>query len=115
MKRVEIPGHAPLELAHLVLEAKGTLTNRGTLVEGVPARIEALSRELEIHLLSAETLGTLAEVARSVRARAEVVRDDGARPRGDASALAGRGRNPPRAPETSGGPSGLLEHKDEAA
>ncbi len=75
MKRVEIPGREPLELAHLLLDVNGTLTSRGTLLEGVPERIEALKRELEVHLLSADTFGSLAAVGAVLGVGAAVVVD----------------------------------------
>jgi P-type E1-E2 ATPase len=58
-----IPGRHPLELEHLVLDVNGTLTDRGTLLEGVPERLGRLRERLEVHLLSADTFGTLASVA----------------------------------------------------
>lgn len=63
MRTIEIPGRAPLELAHLVLDVNGTLTVGGELVHGVAAGLRRLGDELEVHLLSADTFGTLSEVA----------------------------------------------------
>lgn len=61
---LELPGAAPLQLEVLVLDVNGTLTDRGTLIEGVAERISALRATFAIHLLSADTYGTLDEVAR---------------------------------------------------
>lgn len=61
--RVEIPGRAPLELDYLLLDVNGTLTERGVLLEGVEDRIRRIGEQLEVRLLSADTFGTLAEVA----------------------------------------------------
>lgn len=71
--RVEIPGRETLDLEHLVLDVNGTLTDRGALVEGVPARLERVERMLHIHLLSADTFGTLDAVATSLGAEARRV------------------------------------------
>lgn len=60
--RIEIPGGAALEVSALVLDVNGTLTARGDLLEGVRERLAALAGELEIHLLSADTFGTLERV-----------------------------------------------------
>lgn len=60
---VEIPGRAPLELEHLVLDVNGTLTDRGVLIDGVGERLARVGERLEIHLLSADTFGSLERVA----------------------------------------------------
>ncbi len=52
-----------LTIAHLVLDVNGTLTNRGELIDGVAKRVAALGARLEVHVLSADTFGTLASVA----------------------------------------------------
>ena len=61
--RIEIPGRPPLRLEHLVLDVNGTLTDRGALVDGLSERLARVGEALRVHLLSADTLGTLAEVA----------------------------------------------------
>jgi soluble P-type ATPase len=60
---VPIPGGVDLHLRHLLLDVNGTLTNRGTLVDGVQERIQRLRSRLEVHLLSADTFGTVDDVA----------------------------------------------------
>jgi len=58
MIEVKIPGLKPLLLAHLVLDYNGTLACDGKLLEGVRERLEVLSRQLEIHVLTADTFAT---------------------------------------------------------
>lgn len=70
---IHVAGHAELRLEHLLLDVNGTLTNRGALVDGVAERLAALAGTLEIHLLSADTFGTLAQVAGALGARARLV------------------------------------------
>jgi soluble P-type ATPase len=70
---LDVPGHGLLELEHLVLDVNGTLTDRGDLVDGVQARLARLREALEIHLLSADTFGTLSAVAWALDARAVTV------------------------------------------
>lgn len=60
---VEIPGAPPLRLEHLVLDVNGTLTARGELVPGVAQRLAAIAELLEPRLLSADTFGTLDDLA----------------------------------------------------
>jgi len=60
---IEIPGRPLLEIEHLLLDLNGTLTDRGRLVDGVTDRLSRLRRRLELHALSAETFGTMDELA----------------------------------------------------
>jgi P-type E1-E2 ATPase len=70
---VEIPGREPLGLEHLVLDLNGTLTDRGELIEGVAERLAQLHDRLEVHVLSADTYGTLAAVAAELGADVRTV------------------------------------------
>ena len=70
---VSIPGFADVRLEHLLLDVNGTLTNRGALMDGVAARVERLRDELDIHLVSANTFGSLDSIAESLRVTAVAV------------------------------------------
>jgi soluble P-type ATPase len=70
---VDIPGRGRLELAHLVLDVNGTLTDRGMLIAGVAERLERVAAQLDVHLLSADTFGRLDGVARELGAAPTVV------------------------------------------
>jgi len=56
-----------------VLDLNGTLTNRGELIEGVTERLARLGARLEVHVLSADTFGTLATVTADLGARVHAV------------------------------------------
>jgi soluble P-type ATPase len=71
--RVEAPGRPALELDFLLLDVNGTLADRGTVLAGVEERIAALADELEPRLLSADTFGSLGEVAARLGAQAQAV------------------------------------------
>ncbi|MDF9409961.1 MAG: hypothetical protein A4E52_01011 [Pelotomaculum sp. PtaB.Bin013] len=59
-----LPGrNLVLELHHLMLDVNGTLTVDGQLIPGVKERIKNLKDKLDIHLLTADTLGRGADVA----------------------------------------------------
>lgn len=58
-----VPGLPSIELEFLLLDVNGTLTNRAELLDGVAPRIAALRALLEIRLVSADTFGTLDELA----------------------------------------------------
>jgi P-type E1-E2 ATPase len=66
MRTFRIPGVGELELAHLVLDLNGTLSDRGELIDGVATRLAGLARDLELHLVTADTLGTADRLARSL-------------------------------------------------
>lgn len=66
MLRADIPGFGALELTHLVLDLNGTLAVDGALVPGVAGRLEALGAHLSIHLVSADTHGNAARLAREL-------------------------------------------------
>lgn len=66
MIRVSIPGGDDIEFHHLVLDMNGTLTTNGLLPDGVAQLIEQLRDKLAIHLLTADTFGTGAQVSREL-------------------------------------------------
>ncbi len=59
MIRIEIPGREALEISHIVLDYNGTIAVDGALVAGLDAPIEALSKLVELHVLTADTYGTV--------------------------------------------------------
>jgi P-type E1-E2 ATPase len=75
VRLIDIPGRPPLELEYLLLDVNGTLTNRGEVIEGVDAGLRNLRETLEVHLLSADTFGSLQRVASRLGTRATIVRD----------------------------------------
>lgn len=56
--RIEIPGYKVLELKYLLLDYNGTIALDGAISETVKKRLEQLSQELEIYVLTADTHGT---------------------------------------------------------
>jgi soluble P-type ATPase len=60
MIEIDIPGFKKLTLKHLVLDFNGTLACDGTLISGVVDRLNALSKKLEVIILTADTFGKAA-------------------------------------------------------
>jgi P-type E1-E2 ATPase len=60
---LDIPGRARAELEYLLLDVNGTLTDRGTLLDGVRERLAALGHHLDARLLSADTYASLEGIA----------------------------------------------------
>ncbi len=54
-----IPGYKTLFLSHLVLDYNGTIACDGRLINGVRERLEKLSKSLSIHILTADTFGSV--------------------------------------------------------
>lgn len=66
-RRYEIPGDESFVLDHLLLDVNGTLTDSGKLITGVSERLRRLAKDLEVHLLSADTFGTLDAIAEQLQ------------------------------------------------
>ena len=60
MLTIDIPGGPALELFYLVLDFNGTIALDGEIRSGVPERLARLAQHLEIHILTADTHGTVA-------------------------------------------------------
>lgn len=58
---IDIPGAAPLALAHLVLDHNGTLALDGALLPGVADALRELAGALDIHVVTADTFGSARE------------------------------------------------------
>ncbi len=79
--RLEIPGRQPLELECLLLDVNGTLAGRGRLLDGVAERTRRLSESLDLRLVSADTFGTLGEIAAELGVAAVAAADGEAKRR----------------------------------
>lgn len=55
-----IPGFGRLELTDAVCDYNGTLAADGLLIDGVHERIQCLSSELRVHVVTADTFGSAA-------------------------------------------------------
>ena len=60
MLKVSIPGYRDLVLGRLVLDYNGTIACDGEILPGVGEALTALAETLEIHVLTADTFGTVA-------------------------------------------------------
>ena len=57
--KIEIPGFGALRVDNLVLDFNGTLAVDGRLLPGVRPRLRALARRLELHVVTADTFGSV--------------------------------------------------------
>lgn len=63
MISIAIPGVGDFRWTHLVLDVNGTLTTDGGILPGVAQRLRALSSQITVHLLTADTRGTASTLA----------------------------------------------------
>lgn len=73
MLELPIPGFKNLHLQHLVLDYNGTLACDGRPLKGVRERVEALAADLTIHILTADTFGTVQDRVAAWPCRVEVI------------------------------------------
>lgn len=61
MLEIAIPGYKTLTLAHLVLDYNGTIACDGNLISGVGKSLGALSKDIDVHVVTADTFGSVKE------------------------------------------------------
>lgn len=102
MINVSIPGLGAYRLKHLVLDYNGTLARDGIPLKGIKALLRALAMKMEIHIVTADTFGsvrkaigkcpckvTVLEEEQQDKAKADYVKRLGSRN----TAAVGNGRN----------------------
>ena len=60
MITIDIPGGDTFTFRNLVLDYNGTIALDGTLLPGVAERLPQLARQLKVHVITADTHGTVA-------------------------------------------------------
>ena len=66
MIEVTIPGRQTFRLNYLALDLNGTITLEGKLIDGVGDRLRALSKLLDIYVITADTFGRAQEVTENL-------------------------------------------------
>ncbi|MBF6056720.1 MULTISPECIES: HAD family hydrolase [Thiomicrorhabdus] len=59
MLQIEIPGNETLQLQHLVLDYNGTIACDGMVKPNVLSKLRELSQQLQIHVITADTHGSV--------------------------------------------------------
>jgi P-type E1-E2 ATPase len=70
MIELRIPGRGLVELEHLVCDVNGTLTVDGQLFDGLVRPLTNLRDRLELHLITADTLGRQSLIDRQLNLQA---------------------------------------------
>ena len=73
MIEIAIPGGPVLKIHHLVLDYNGTLAMDGELIAGVVERLNILARSVKLHVLTADTHGTVRNKVGSVHCQVHVI------------------------------------------
>ncbi len=73
MIEIEVPGFGALKFRHLVLDYNGTIACDGKLIAGVDERIRQLAQDLEIHVLTADTFGSVKESLSQVPCKVSII------------------------------------------
>ncbi len=76
MITVQIPGGENLQLSHLVLDYNGTLALDGDLIAGVAEKIHELAIHLQLHVITADTHGTVAEKLKGLPCTLRIIGSD---------------------------------------
>jgi soluble P-type ATPase len=66
MLTIEIPGYGTLELEHFMTDFSGTLSEDGIILPGVREKLNELSHQLKIHVLTSDTFGRAREELKGV-------------------------------------------------
>ncbi len=61
MIEIDVPGRELITIEHLVLDYNGTIAEDGQLIDGVAERLTELGSKVEVHVLTADTYGTVRE------------------------------------------------------
>ncbi len=90
MLKIDIPGSIRLEISHLVLDYNGTIARDGDLLDGVAEMIQRLDARLTVHVLTADTHGTVREKLGDLPCTIHVI-DDGNQEQAKYEYIAGLG------------------------
>lgn len=82
MIKVEIPGTGALTIEHLLCDYNGTLAVNGELIEGVAPRLQALAAKLSVHVVTADTYGSVERALADLPAQVHVLPADHPQDRG---------------------------------
>ena len=75
MIRIGIPSREPVFAEHLVLDYNGTLALDGQLLEGVSELLGRLSQHLSVHVITADTFGTVKDTFANTNINIQIIGD----------------------------------------
>jgi soluble P-type ATPase len=69
MMTIDIPGYKKLEIQHVVCDYNGTVAVDGKMIDGVREIINDLSKDLDFHVITADTFGSVERELEHVRCK----------------------------------------------
>ena len=76
MINVDIPGYGDLAIEHLVCDYNGTLADGGVLIAGVHELLDGLASNVDIHVVTADTFGSVRQQLAHVQCQVAVLPHD---------------------------------------
>ena len=73
MIEIDIPGNKILQLEYLVLDYNGTIAFDGALIDGVKECLAELSQMLTIHVITADTFGSVKKALEDIDCKLAVI------------------------------------------
>jgi len=73
MIKIDIPGNKKLQLEHLVLDYNGTIAFDGALMDGVKECLAELSQMLTVHVITADTFGSVKKALEDIDCKLAVI------------------------------------------
>ena len=73
MIEINVPGYANLSIEHLVLDYNGTLAVDGSLLAGVEQALNELAKNLQVHVITADTFGYARDELKKVKAKLTIL------------------------------------------
>lgn len=73
MISIPIPGERTIELQHLVLDYNGTIAQDGSLIQGVDDRLHRLSKDLALHVITADTNKSVHQACKALPIEVHVI------------------------------------------
>ncbi|MFO7774068.1 MAG: ATPase P [Dehalococcoidia bacterium] len=67
MIEIDVPGQRVYRLEHLVLDLNGTIALDGSIIKGVPERLDLLRRSLNIIVVTADTRGSTRKLRKGLQ------------------------------------------------
>lgn len=76
MNTITIPGQGEYKLEHLVLDFNGTIAYKGKIINGVRERLIEISQSMDIHVITADTNGTVTKECAGLPVTVKIIAAD---------------------------------------
>lgn len=77
MLKIDITGFKKINAEHLVLDFNGTIAIDGLFIEGVIGQLVHVSENLNVHVLTADTFGTVEKELKELPITIKILEPDG--------------------------------------